>query len=641
MKKHYLAAHGYFTLWVFLLSLIPLFSYWQVMPRPDGFMSEFYRLSTLGYYGLLLGLVALICLPLSLWRQTRPLYALLLAGWLLYLLIDVATFNLYLFHVDWLMIEMFVMDFSGMGVPPLLLVVAALAALAAIAGLLWLNAKTAQLKLIHYKSPLLLALGLSLILFAGNSIINIWAAHYQRQEISYINPYLPLYRPVTSNKYAPRLSQLLPQVFAAEFGKMDRETAQEKSVVQYPLQPLECAATEKPASILVLLVESWQADTLKPEIMPNLSRFSEQAIRFDQHLSGGSATVPGLFSLFFGLHASYYPIFKATPASNPSQFTETLNNLRYHTQVYTNTNLERFAVRQLLFPHLRDRDLHNSGSDRNIVNLYLRNNAHPSDQATFNLVFLTSSHSPYKYPNEFAQFHPLPSVKAGFVFDNHTDNLAYKNDYYNSLVYVDNLLGEILQQLEKTGALENTWVVITGDHGEEFNENQAGFWGHGSNFTRWQTQTPLLVRPPNNYQLHTANSRQLQATRAGSVRTAKELLGRHESRISTHQDLVPTLMREALNCTTPAQAYSNGENLFDLPAHRQSVISSYYNHAYWVDGAVLDRSTGKQYAWDNFTHSVSATSAASLRKLREEERRFLKTKAELNPQLTTKKVTQH
>lgn len=615
MKKHYLAAHGYFTLWVFLLSLFPLFSYWEVMPRPDGLMSEFYRLSTLGYYALLLGLVAIICLPLSQWRQTRPLYALLLAGWLLYLLIDVATFNLYLFHVDWLMIEMFIMDFSGMGVPPLLLALAALAAIILIAGLLWLSAKTAQLKIIRYKSPLLLALGLSLCLFAANSAINIWATHYQRQEISYINPYFPLYRPVTSNKHAAQLSQWLPQVFVAEFGKLDRETAQEKSVVQYPLQPLECTPAEKPASILVLLVESWQADTLTPEIMPNLSRFSEQALRFDQHLSGGSATVPGLFSLFFGLHASYYPIFKATPGTNPSQFTETLNTLGYHTQVYTNTNLERFAVRQLLFPDLHDDDLHNSGSDRSIVNQYLRNNAKPGNQAQFDLVFLTSSHSPYKYPNEFAQFQPLPSVKAGFVFDNHTDNVAYKNDYYNSLVYVDNLLGDILKQLEKTGALENTWVIITGDHGEEFNENQVGFWGHGSNFTRWQTQTPLLVRAPDSYQRRAPN----------------QLQGRHEQRLSTHQDVVPTLMREALNCHTPAQAYSNGENLFDLPAQRQSVISSYYNHAYWVDGTVLDRSTGKQYAWDNFTHAATPASTESLRKLREEERRFLKSKADLKP----------
>lgn len=621
MKKHYVAAHGYFTLWVFLLSLAPLFSYWQVMPRPDGLMSEFYRLSSLGYYGLLLGLLAIICLPLSQWRQTRPIYALLLAGWLLYLLIDVATFNLYLFHVDWLMIEMFIMDFSGMGVPPLLLALAALAALALIIGLLWLNAKTARLKIIHYKSPLFLALGLSLSLFVGNSAINTWASHYQRQEISYINPYLPLYRPVTSSKHAAQLSQWLPRVFVAEFGKMDREVAQEKSVVQYPLQPLECAPVENPASIVVLLIESWQADTLTPEIMPNLSRFSEQAVRFDQHLSGGSATVPGLFSLFFGLHASYYPVFKATPGTNPSQFTETLNKLNYHTQVYTNTNLERFAVRQLLFPTLRDEDFYNSGSDRSIVNQYLRNNvaranATRGNQAQFDLVFLTSSHSPYKYPRKFAQFHPLPSVKAGFVFDNHTDNVSYKNDYYNSLVYVDHLLGDILDQLEKTGALDNTWVIITGDHGEEFNENRAGFWGHGSNFTRWQTQTPLLVRAPNSYHLRAANHMQ----------------SRHETRLSTHQDLVPTLMREALNCNTPAQTYSNGENLFDLPAQRQSVISSYYNHAYWVDGTVLDRSTGRQYAWDDFTHTTTSVSVDSLRKLHEEERRFLKTKAELKNQ---------
>lgn len=616
MKTHYLRAHGYFTLWVFLLSLLPLFIYWSIMPRPDELLSQVYRISSLGYYGLLLAIVALLTLPLSQWRYSRVAYALLLAGWLLYLVIDVATFNLYLFHVDWLMIEMFIMDFSGIGIPLPILLVAAAVALGCFAGLVWLSYKTAQMRIVAYTAPLTLVVSLCALLFIGNSVINIWASHYQRQEITYINPYLPLYRPVTSNAHAALVSSTMPSWFPAEYGASDSGSLQEKSVVQYPLQPLQCTPQAQSASVLLLLVESWQADTLTPEVMPNLSRFSEQAMRFNNHLSGGSATVPGLFSLFFGLHASYYPVFKATPQANPSQLTETLANLGYDTQVYTNTNLERFAVRQLIFPRLGDENFHGGKSDRSVVNSYLRNNANPNNDASnhkpqFNFVFLTSSHSPYKYPSEYALFHPVPAVKAGYAFNKNSDSTVYKNDYYNSLAYVDSLLGEILQQLEETGALENTWVIITGDHGEEFNENKAGFWGHGSNFTRWQTQTPLLVRAPNTY------------------RRAQQAGAQAELHLSTHQDIAPTILQEVLGCTTPAAAYSNGENLFNLPEKRTSVISSYYNHAYWVDGTVLDRSTGKQYQWNDFNQRSAAIDNTQLRSLREAERRFLKSKAEL------------
>ena len=601
MDKKQLVAHGYFSLWVFLLSLVPLGSYWWVMPRPDNLLGEIYRASSLGYYGLLLCLVALLLAPLSQSRWTRPLYALVMALWLIYLAIDVATFNLYLFHVDWVMIEMFILDFAGMGIPPFVLALAALVALACLLGLGWLSRATPRMTLARSGRALPWIAAAIFALFLVNSCINIWADRYQRPEISYINPYLPLYRPVTSGKHAHYLTRLLPGVFPATQGQLDRAAIQEKSVVNYPLAALECTPPAQPASILLLLVESWQADTLNPEIMPNLARFSEGALRFDQHLSGGSATVPGLFSLFYGLHASYYPIFKATPAANPSLFTETLAQQGYSTRVYTNTNLERFAMRQLLFPRVPAEHFHKPKSDSRVVREYLRQQARQGAQPRFDFVFLTSSHSPYKYPQEFAQFQPLPRVKGGYVLNKHSDNHAYKNDYYNSLVYVDHLIGRILEQLEQSGELERTWVVITGDHGEEFNENAAGFWGHGSNFTRWQTQTPLLVRPPGLKQ------------------------GRRISQPSTHQDLVPTLMREALGCTSAPELYSNGTHLLALPEQRSSVISSYYNHAYWVDGQVLDRSTGREYTWGDFKQATPRLDKAKLRELHTQERRFLKT----------------
>ena len=44
--------------------------------------------------------------------------------------------------------------------------------------------------------------------------------------------------------------------------------------------------------------------------------------------------------------------------------------------------------------------------------------------------------------------------------------------------------------------MENTIVIVTSDHGEEFNDNHAGWWGHSGNFTRYQTQVPLVFYFP-------------------------------------------------------------------------------------------------------------------------------------------------
>lgn len=602
MKKRHFIAHSYFTLWVFILSLLPLASYWWLMPTPDSVRGQFYLLSSLGYYGLLISAIALMLSPLATSRWTRPFYVLLLTLWLLYLLIDAATFNLYLFHVDWLMIEMFVMDFEGLGLPNVILVAAIIVALLTTASCWWLSnkayKKAAQQQL--HTSPLLYFVCIMLILFTGNSSLNIWADKYHRQEVSYINPYLPLYRPVTSSKHAAALTNLMPELLPAEQGKMDRAAVQAKSVVRYPLEPVQCTIPSQPSSIIMLVVESWQADALNPNIMPNVAHFSKKTTRFEQHISGGSATIPGLFSLFYGLHPSYYPAFKATPAANPSEFTETLADQGFELRAFTNSNMDRFSMRRLIFPRMENSHFYQEKTDAAAVNKFLKEYQQVSAQPRFDFVFLTSSHSPYKYPEKFARFSPLPSVKGGYAFNKYADNTPYKNDYHNSLFYVDYLLGKILDRLEKSGALENSWVIVTGDHAEEFNENDAGFWGHGSNFTRWQTHTPLLVHAPG------------------------QTLAQREHNASSHQDIVPTLMHDALGCNTAREAYSTGANLFALPENRSFVMSSYSNNAYWIEGTVLDRSTGKHYAWDNINNTASSPDKDKLHQLQDEERRFFK-----------------
>ena len=47
-----------------------------------------------------------------------------------------------------------------------------------------------------------------------------------------------------------------------------------------------------------------------------------------------------------------------------------------------------------------------------------------------------------------------------------------------------------------SGLADNTIVILTSDHGEEFNDNGANYWGHNSNFSRVQMQVPLVIKWP-------------------------------------------------------------------------------------------------------------------------------------------------
>ncbi len=66
--------------------------------------------------------------------------------------------------------------------------------------------------------------------------------------------------------------------------------------------------------------------------------------------------------------------------------------------------------------------------------------------------------------------------------------------YESSIAYLDNRLGDLFGTLAERGLLENTLVIITSDHGEEFGEH--GAFEHGFDMTMTLTHVPLVLRLP-------------------------------------------------------------------------------------------------------------------------------------------------
>ena len=72
-------------------------------------------------------------------------------------------------------------------------------------------------------------------------------------------------------------------------------------------------------------------------------------------------------------------------------------------------------------------------------------------------------------------------------------------DYYDAeLVETDLALRNFANLLKRYGDWENSWIVLTGDHGEEFYEH--GRVGHGANLHTESTWVPLVIRPPGGIQ---------------------------------------------------------------------------------------------------------------------------------------------
>lgn len=66
--------------------------------------------------------------------------------------------------------------------------------------------------------------------------------------------------------------------------------------------------------------------------------------------------------------------------------------------------------------------------------------------------------------------------------------------YDGDIAYTDGRLGEFFAELEGIGLLQNSIVIVTSDHGEQFWEH--GSWGHGQNLYDHQIHVPLLVYLP-------------------------------------------------------------------------------------------------------------------------------------------------
>ncbi|NIW45510.1 MAG: sulfatase-like hydrolase/transferase [Gammaproteobacteria bacterium] len=99
-------------------------------------------------------------------------------------------------------------------------------------------------------------------------------------------------------------------------------------------------------------------------------------------------------------------------------------------------------------------------------------------------IFKDDGFVPIKKP-----FHPLATE--GLTFE---DQLIHRQEYDEYVAFVDSEFGRLMEDLEKSNALENTWVILTSDHGEMF---ERGIPNHATpSFHRPLIHIPLLIFPP-------------------------------------------------------------------------------------------------------------------------------------------------
>lgn len=612
MKKilHSLNNLSQFILLSFSLTLLLLLIFFFQTGSPDNIIGILYTVSIPLYYYIILLLIMMILLPFSLLLYLR--YLVIIPKILLdiFLLTDAFVFRIYRFHIDMMFIDMAIHDFSGIGLSPTAILLIIIAFFLVIAFNIWLF-RMAQQKAIFKVKKINITL---LIIFLLGQIIHIWAYEYSQQFITKYTPYFPYYLPTTSHSTMTKLKNKYPNLIPnpiENHTKNNKVLFDKKEVngnFNYPINPITINDSITKYNILFFLTESWRFDMLNTKIAPNISKLASSSYQYKNHYSGGSVTVSGLFSLMYGLHPSYLKYAQSNPYKYQSIFTTILAEIGYDIAAYTPTNLDRFSLKPMFFGKIsatnfiNQRDLSTTENDRYIVSKLIEDIQNNNTTAPwFKFVFLNSSHHSYNYPKENEIFTPLPKNSEGFVFNKDIDPNPFLNDYKNSINYIDALFGEIYTSLEQAGVTKNTIIVITSDHGEEFNDNRAGYWGHGSNFTSYQTSVPLIIKLPHNNQ---------------HIEIDK---------LSGHVDIVPSILSQILECEKEITDFSSGKNLFNLPSNRGLIMSSYKDNAYLIDNKIYSNGLFfKSYDVHDVKNENKKISYDKINLLRKEETHFLK-----------------
>ncbi|MBN1304921.1 MAG: sulfatase-like hydrolase/transferase [Anaerolineales bacterium] len=119
----------------------------------------------------------------------------------------------------------------------------------------------------------------------------------------------------------------------------------------------------------------------------------------------------------------------------------------------------------------------------------------------FSYFHLFSPHEPYKPGRAFWKmfendgFEPPPKPVHPSVSGYSYDNLLSKRLRYDQQVaHVDAEFGKLIERLESTNVLDNSYIIVTSDHGEMF---ERGFFGHsGLLMYEPNIRIPLLIRAP-------------------------------------------------------------------------------------------------------------------------------------------------
>ena len=362
---------------------------------------------------------------------------------------------------------------------------------------------------------------------------------------------IPYYYPIRANRFLSNLG--IVDIQKNQSAKVNNGT------LKYPKTELNWNNSITPPNIILIMIDAWNRRVFNSETTPNIKKFAEKCTWYSDHVSSSNGTQGSVFTIFTSLSSYYWQDFELNNVS--PIFSDRLKALNYDVQTFSGASLRNPPFNRVLlqnFPDITTDTQGNTVYDRdcklseNFINyLDSTNNSRPF----FAWLFYDLAHS-YEMPKErLWKFRPTWEFADYTKLSADMNPEPFFNLYQNAVYQADSLVGIVLNKIQEKGLLENSVIIICGDHGQEFNDNHKNFWGHNGNFSDFQIGTNLLWYSPD-----------CQA-KTISYRTS-------------HYDLCPTLLKTYLGLRNECSDFGSGKTLSDSTSRDWLLVGSRDNFAF-------------------------------------------------------------
>lgn len=287
-----------------------------------------------------------------------------------------------------------------------------------------------------------------------------------------------------------------------------------------------CGGSEPERSNVILVItDTVRADKLgcygeTQDLTPRLDKFAAEGVRFARASSHAPWTLPSIATMFTGLHPGEHGAGGRLSAFSPlakgiETVAGTFSDAGYQVHCIANVGFltgsfgvtRDFPAPDVDAPpsNLESR----SATDVNRLALDWIDKA--GDEPFFLVVHYFDPHAVYDPPQPFREkFARTPDKQnRSLQFPTRAQMMAIRSGqgmppealirraeslHEAELAFLDNELGLFFDQLDARGLDENTAIVITADHGEEFLEHDG--FEHGHQLYQELTHVPLLLRAP-------------------------------------------------------------------------------------------------------------------------------------------------